>query len=184
MDQHPGDHPATEKPSPQEVEFEIEVEGNPTSPQRSGFQTKFPSVNATEDERTMAALAHGSILLSLVTGGLAGLLVALIVWLVYRDRSRWVAQQAFQALIYQALVTILTYVLTATTGIAFMVSGILTAILIGLCMFPFAALIAVLTALFALAATIYGLYGAWETYQGRDFQYWWVSDLIREKQWG
>ncbi len=184
MDQHPGENPATENASPYETEVEVTQGNSPTSPKRSGFQTRFPPVDVTADERTMAALAHGSILLSLVTGGLAGLLVALIIWLVYRDRSRWVANQAFQALVYQAIVTVLTYVLTVTTGIAFMVSGILTAVLIGLCMFPFAALIAVLTALFALAAMAYALFGAWETYQGRDFQYWWVSDLIREKQWG
>ena len=36
--------------------------------------------------------------------------------------------------------------------------------------------------LFPFAATAYGLLGAIETYQGRDFQYWWVGDFVRNRE--
>lgn len=57
----------------------------------------------TEDERVMAGLAHASIVLSLLTGGLGGIIAALVVWLTQRKESAWVGFQAFQALVYQLL---------------------------------------------------------------------------------
>src|ERR671913_53970 len=52
------------------------------------------------DEKTWSALAHLSIFLNLVTGFL-GPVTALIVWLVYRDRSSKVAFQALQSMWFQ-----------------------------------------------------------------------------------
>ena len=52
-------------------------------------------VMGAQEERTWSALAHLSIFLNLVTGFL-GPEAALIVWLVYRDRSSKVAFQALQ----------------------------------------------------------------------------------------
>ncbi len=54
----------------------------------------------TENERTLAALAHACTLLNLVTGFL-GVIVAGIIWLSYRDRSRYVAFQALQSAVFQ-----------------------------------------------------------------------------------
>ncbi len=45
-------------------------------------------------------LAHLSILINLFTGVL-GPVAALIIYLVYKDRSRYVAYQAMQSFIYQ-----------------------------------------------------------------------------------
>ena len=168
----------------EEVSVEVEqVKSRTASVTRklSDLRTNFDEIEVTNDERTMAALAHGSIVLTLMTGGFAGLLVAFVIWIVYRDKSRWVAGQAFQALVFQGAGTILAYGLALLSAGAFAISSLLTVILIGLCLFPFALLLGLLALVFPLAATLYGLFGAWETYQGRDFQYWWIGDAVRER---
>jgi uncharacterized Tic20 family protein len=50
-----------------------------------------------QEERILAALAHGSALLF----GM-GIVAAVVVWVTHKDRSRYVAFQALQALVYQA----------------------------------------------------------------------------------
>src|SRR5829696_7587816 len=55
---------------------------------------------SAQDERTWSILAHLSILLNLISG-LGGPIAALIIWLVYKDRSQKVAFHALQSLWYQ-----------------------------------------------------------------------------------
>ena len=50
----------------------------------------------TRDERIMAALAHGS---ALLVG--MGVIAAIVIWATQKDKSRYVAFQALQALVYQ-----------------------------------------------------------------------------------
>src|SRR5262245_2287069 len=54
------------------------------------------------DERVWAMLAHLSTLLNLVTGFL-GPVAALVIYLAYKDRSRYVAYQAFQSFVFQLI---------------------------------------------------------------------------------
>jgi uncharacterized protein len=54
----------------------------------------------TEDESTWSVLAHLSMFLNLFTGFL-GPVAALIIWLVYKDRSSRVAFNALQSMWYQ-----------------------------------------------------------------------------------
>jgi uncharacterized Tic20 family protein len=65
------------------------------------------------------------------------------------------------------------------------ISGALTAVLIGLCLMPFALLITVVLALLVLILPLaqlgYGLYAAYETYQGRDFRYWLVGENLEKE---
>jgi hypothetical protein len=48
-------------------------------------------------------------------------------------------------------------------------------------MLPFALVFGLVAFVFPFVATAYGLWGALETYNGRDFQYGLVGDLVREK---
>jgi uncharacterized Tic20 family protein len=57
----------------------------------------------TQDEKTMAGLAHGSILLGLFTSGIGGIIAALVIWVVQHEKSAYVTFQALQALVYQAV---------------------------------------------------------------------------------
>jgi hypothetical protein len=65
------------------------------------------------------------------------------------------------------------------------ISGALTAVLIGLCLMPFVLLITVVLALLVLILPLaqlgYGLYAAYETYQGRDFRYWQVGESLEKE---
>ena len=54
------------------------------------------------EERTWAMLAHLSVLINLVTGAL-GPIAALLIYLVYKDRSRYVAFQSLQSLLLQLI---------------------------------------------------------------------------------
>ena len=60
----------------------------------------------SEDERTLAALAHASIILNIVSMG--GIVAAAVIWATQRRRSAFVAQHAFQALVFQGLGLALT----------------------------------------------------------------------------
>jgi len=58
---------------------------------------------------------------------------------------------------------------------AWAVTGVLSAILIGLLCIPFAMLIS----LVPLAALVYGIVGGIQTSQGQDFRYWLIGDWVR-----
>jgi len=155
-----------------------------------------PQRALTQNERTMAALAHASVVLTFVialgSGGLGfllGVLVPLLIWLAYKDKSAYVSFQALQATVFQA-VSVIVMVIVVAVSIALIVvgwtvSGALTAILIGLCLMPFAVLITVVLALVVLilpfAQLGYGLYAAYETYQGRDFRYWLIGEALEKE---
>jgi uncharacterized Tic20 family protein len=150
----------------------------------------------TQNEMTMAALAHASVVLTFVIalgsgglGALLGVLVPLLIWLTYKEKSAYVSFQALQATVFQA-VSILVMVIVLVVSIVLIVvgwtvSGALTAILIGLCLMPFAVLITVVFALLVLILPIaqlgYGLYAAYETYQGRDFRYWLIGEALEKE---
>jgi len=130
-----------------------------------------PQLSSSE-ENTLAMFAHLSILLNLVTGFL-GLVPALIIYFAYKDRSRYVAYQSLQAVIFQ-LVYFFGAVILA--GIVAIVSTPLVLVCIGL----FGLLLALLLALVPIGALIYGIVGAVETHHGRDFQYWLVGQWVRD----
>jgi len=131
-----------------------------------------PPQLSQKDERFWAMLAHLSVLLNLVTGFL-GVGVALLIHLIYRDRSRYVAYQSLQALIFQLIFWAGGGVLI---GLLWGLVGLLSEILIGILLIPAALLGTVVLALFPVIAVIYGVIGAVKCNQGTDFRYWLVSD--------
>ena len=54
---------------------------------------------SSSDENTWSALAHLSVLVNLLTG-FFGPVVALEIWLVYKDRSERIAFHALQSTLY------------------------------------------------------------------------------------
>ncbi|MEA3308687.1 MAG: DUF4870 domain-containing protein [Chloroflexota bacterium] len=124
------------------------------------------------DERLWAALAHLSILLNLITGFL-GVAAALLIYLIYKERSRYVAYQALQAFLFQ-----LIFWAGAGTiiGIMWAIVGVLSAIVIGIILIPFALVATVLLAVMPLGALIYGVIGALQCSDGQNFRYWLVGD--------
>lgn len=124
------------------------------------------------DERTWAMLAHLSMLLNLVTGFL-GIVAALLIFMVYKDRSRYVANQALQSVLFQVVVW---FGGGAVVGIAWAISGLLVAVLgLGCLLMPFA----LLATLALLAAPIYSIIAAIECNNGRDFRYWLIGNWAK-----
>ena len=116
------------------------------------------------------------VLLNLATGT-HGPVVPLILYLSYKDRSRYVAYQSLQALIFQLVWWVGGGVLV---GIAWTITGVLSAILIGLICIPFAILFSALP----LVAIVYGVIAGVQTSQGQDFKYWLIGDWVRSTYTG
>jgi uncharacterized Tic20 family protein len=147
------------------------------------------------EEWTAAALAHASILLTVIlglSGGIGapvGLAVPLVMYLGYRRKSRFVAFQALQSFVYQAagmlIYLVLAAVLAAWVAMGWTVSGLLSAVLIGFLLMPLALLLTLLMVLLLVGAPLvwlgYGLYAAYLTYQGRNFRYWLVGEWLERE---
>jgi uncharacterized protein len=127
------------------------------------------------EEHTWGLLSHLSVLLNLITG-FAGPIVALIIYLVYKDRSRFVAYHALQSMVFQL---IWWYGGGILIGAMWAVVGALSAIVIGVVLIPIALPITCVLALLPIGAVIYGVVGAVQTSQGQDFKYWLVGDWVR-----
>ena len=130
---------------------------------------------SSSEERSWSVLAHLSVLLNLITG-FAGPIAALIIYLIYKDRSRTVAYHALQAMIFQL---IWWYGGGLLIGLVWLIVGALSAILVGLILIPIAVLVTLLLALLPLGAVVYGIIAAIQVNQGHDFKYWLVGDWVR-----
>lgn len=150
--------PPTYTPPPPPAATAYQPPGTPAAAAAPAVQPLTPS-----EERTWAALAHAASLLAFVTGfgGLAG---AGLIWLVYKDRSRYVGYQAAQSFWFQ--VAGLVFLTLFGTITAFLLS-----FFIGICLVPFW-LVA------ALGVLIYPLIGAYQTSQGQDFRYLIIGDMV------
>ena len=123
------------------------------------------------EERQWAMVAHLSVLVNLVSGFL-GPLVPLIIYILYKERSRYVAYQSLQALIFQLVWWIGGGIIT---GVAWAVTGVLSAVIIGIICIPLACAISFMP----LVALGYGVYAGVQTSQGQDFKYWLIGDWVR-----
>ena len=114
-----------------------------------------------QDERTWSIIAHLSVLL-----GLVGLMPfgALLVWLIYKDRSQKVRFHALQALWYQIAWILILVVYT-------LVSVVLSLVIIGIFMF-------LLLPIPALVPLVHGCYAAYQVSKGVEYRYPYIADRI------
>jgi uncharacterized Tic20 family protein len=122
-----------------------------------------PMGMSAQDERTWSMLAHLSVLLNLITG-IGGPIAALIIWLVYRDKSQRVAFHALQSLWYQ-----IAWIVILSVG--WIVTGILMFVLIGFLLIP-------VMLLASLVPFIHQCYAAYKVNQGVDYRYPIIADMI------
>jgi uncharacterized Tic20 family protein len=144
--------------------------------------------DTSQGERTLAGLAHASILLGLVTSGVGGILAALVIWLTQKGKSAYAAAQALQALIYQAAVLILTTLVWCCWGLALLVlvaapmsvdpaayeSAPPATLWLGM------ALMIIPIGIWGLAI-LYALYGAARCFGGHDFAYAVVGPWLKDQ---
>lgn len=157
--------------------------------------TNNEAAQAPTGEWTAAMLAHASALLTLIlgvaggVGALVGLTVPLAMYFGYREKSRFVAFHAMQSFVYQVagvlLYAVFAAVMAVWVAIAWTVSGLLSAVLVGLLLMPFALLLTLLMAALLVGAPLawlsYGLYAAYQVYQGRDFHYWLIGEWLERE---
>ena len=128
----------------------------PVSPQPPvpPLPTELQVANASKDERTWAMVGHLAALAGLVfpVGNLIG---PLVVWLIKREESKFVAFHAKQCMFFQIFAAIAAIIL-----------------LIPMVTIP-------LTFLIYLGAMAYAIYGAVQVSGGKDFEYYWVGPWVR-----
>ena len=134
-----------------------------------------PPPLSPSEERTWAMLANLTVLINLITG-LLGALAALVIYLIFRDRSRYVAYHALQSFLFQLIFWGAPGLLI---GIVWAATGALSMVLIGLLCIPFACVFSLLILLMPVVSLVMGVVASVETSQGRDFKYWWVGDWVR-----
>lgn len=115
------------------------------------------------DENVWSAVAHLSVFLNLVTGFL-GPVAALVIWLVYKDRSPGISFHALQSLWYQVAWAVIL-------AVGWTVTALLTIVIIGFLLIPVMVVVSFLP--FAHMA-----YAAYKVYQGVDYRYPFVADLV------
>ena len=119
---------------------------------------------SAQDERTWSVIAHLSVLVALV-----GLMPfgALLVWLLYKDRSRKVRFHALQALWYQ-IAWIVIFIVYA------LVTVILSIVTLGM-----AAIVLVpLGFVLGIVPLAHGCYAAYKVSQGVEYRYPYIADRI------
>jgi len=123
------------------------------------------------DEHTWAMLAHLSVLVNLFTGVL-GPVVALIIYLMFANRSKYVAYHAMQSFLFQLVVWY-------GIGVMWGIVGLLCIVIIGFVLAPIACILTPIFLLGMAIAPIYGIWGAIQTSQDQDFKYWLIGDWVR-----
>lgn len=147
----------------------------------------------TRQEMNWAAVAHASILITLLLGlssggvlAIVGPIIPAIIWYAHRNESQYVTDQARQATIFQlaGIVALLALAIVGSliVGVGWAVSAILVIVLIGLVLLPIMLVVTLLwvagVVALPIAQVVYGCYAALEAYNGRPFRYWWVADMI------
>ena len=151
-------------------------------------------VETTSQDRTWAAIAHLSTLLTLLvgvcSGGIGGMIfivIPLAIYISFKNHSRFVAYHAAQALALQLVATAgwLAAILLGTLALALLwtVTGILCIILVGILLIPVMVLVTVGFVAAVMVAPLafggYAIVGAVEAGNGKDYDYPWIGRAVQ-----
>src|SRR5829696_8472021 len=120
-------------------------------------------VISAQEERTWSVLSHLSMFLNLFTGFL-GPVAALIIWLVYKDRSQKVAFHAMQSLWYQVAWLVIL-------SLGWFITYILMFVLVGFLLIP-------VMAIASFVPFVHQCYAAYKVSQGVDYRYPVIADMV------
>jgi uncharacterized Tic20 family protein len=141
-------------------------EGKAVQQDQSNYGVGDSRAMSAQDERTWSVLAHLSMFLNLVTGFL-GPVAALIVYLVYKERSPKVAFHALQSMWYQ-----IGWLVIVAVG--WVLTTLLMIVVVGFLLIPVMIVVSVLP--FAHAG-----YAAYKVNQGEDYRYPIAADLAERR---
>ncbi len=161
------------------------------TPARSRMQRKemprsYSTLRVSDDEKLWAAVAHGSVWVTLFGGFLSGgavvplsVFIPLVIYFLFRQKSDFVAFHALQAFVLQLIGTVGAFLLLlvggVVWGIGMVIALLAVVILVGFILVPFWGLVGVallaMVVVMPIAMVFFGTYGAIETYNGRDYRY-------------
>jgi len=143
-----------------------------------------PKIIPTPDESLLAALSH-----------FLGFLVALVVWVTQKDKSRFVRFQSLQALAFDLVVSAIAFLVVG--GILLLIFGVLALGIGDIAILgsqnnptaqPIRVVVALMTALpfliacivlpFVVVFFVARLIATIQTFQGKDFHYPWLGNVI------
>lgn len=157
-----------------ESDLESELQESPET--ETQIPPPSPQPISPSSEHNWSMIAHLSIFLNTFSL-ILGPIVALIIYLAYKDRSRYIAYQSLQALIFQLITWIGAGLLI---GVIWLVTTALSIVLVGLLCIPFALLATFIIPVIPFAALIYGVIAGIKCSQGEDFRYWLIGDWVRD----
>lgn len=128
-------------------------------------QTPIPV--SEQEARQWAMFSHFSVLLNLFTVFM-GAAIPLIIYFLYKDRSKFVAFHAMQSFVMQIVCFLGGGIITVVTAA---IGGTIIPLVGSIC--------GCLFGLLPLAGFIYGLYGGMQINQGKDFKYPIIGDLVQ-----
>lgn len=114
--------------------------------------------SATQEEKLWGMLGHVFGFAGYIVG-LGQYIAPLVLFLIYKDKSKFIAFHALQSLFFQLLV-----------AVALAVSGMLTVVLIGFVLLPVVAVVAI----------VYVIIAALRAFKGEWFEYWLVGKWARQ----
>lgn len=142
------------------------------------------TVASNSNERTLAGLAHASVLLGAFTNGVGGTIAALLIWATQREKSAYAAWQALQAAVYQ-LLGIAVFSITWCCWLVFYFATwipLFASIEQDPDVLPPIFWVGLGSMIIPLAImglwTLYGLWGAVQAFQGKPFRYAFVGSWV------
>lgn len=167
-------------------EYEARYRLDAPKPKRREMPRSYSTLRVTDDEKMWAAVAHGSVWLTLIGGVLSigaivpiSVFVPLAIYFMFRRRSDYVAFHALQAFVLQLIGTVGAFAVLLVGGIVWTLGMVIAlmavVILVGFILVPLwgvvGVVLAVLILVMPIAMLLYGTIGAIETYNGRDYRY-------------
>jgi len=134
-------------------------QGASPSPGGVPLPPELQAAGASKDDRTWGMVAHLAPLAGLVVPLFGNILGPLVVWLIKKDVSPFVAYHAKQSMWFQ--------IFAAIVGVVLWMVGLLTCVLMPL------------PILWGLGAMVYAVYGGIQVSGGKDFEYYWVGQWVR-----
>ncbi len=171
-------------------------EMNVKMPPKHRYQTRASMGEVQDTERTWAAIAHGSALLTILVaiaafpGVVLSVLIPLGIYLAFRNKSEFVAFHALQAFTIQVVGTIGALVLllagTLVLGTLIAISALLSLVLIGIPFLLLFALLLVGLVIFSvfvlpLGMVVYSMIAADAAYKGRIYRYPYIADWLDDQ---
>ncbi len=179
-------------------EYERRYSGEPTEAPRPAARLRelprsYSTLRVSDDEKLWAAVAHASVWVTLFGGILSGgaviplsVFIPLVIYLLFRQKSDYVAFHALQAFVLQLIGTVGAFLLLLVGGlvwgIGMVIALLAVVILVGFILVPFWGIVGVALlgaiVVMPIAMMFFGTYAAIETYNGRDYRYPFVARWV------